>query len=737
LAAAVVPALMAAACTGSSGDTSTTAPPTSATAAATTTTTAASTTTTTTPDLAGVVAPPVRSPVTEESFYFLMTDRFENGDPSNDTGGDPGGATEADVLRHGFLPTDTGFYQGGDFAGLADRLDYIEALGVSSIWLTPPFGNRTVQGNGTIDGSSAGYHGYWQIDYGAPDSHLGTTDELRAFIDAAHERGLKVYFDVVANHTGDVITFSEGEFAYKSKEDHPFLDAGGEPFDDLDYAGSGEFPDLDPSGSFPYTPVFPAGEDANAKTPDWLNDPTLYHNRGNSNFSGESSIYGDFFGLDDLFTAHPDVVAGLIEIHTGLIDDYDIDGFRVDTVKHVNDEFWEAWVPAVLEHAAAAGKEEFLVFGEIFGESPAFRSRYMTELGFPSVLDFGFNDAALLYAAGGESARVLSDFFDTDDWYTGPTSNASTLVKFIGNHDIGRVGSFVRNGNPGAGPAEELSRVRLALEIMYLTRGIPVVYYGDEQGFVGDGGDQGARQSMFPSLVPSYNDDDLIATPATTADSNFDQEHPLFRSITELGSLRAAHPTLVTGAQIERYTDEGPGAYVVSRIDRADKIEYLIAVNNSGGDRRVTLTTGTPSSEFIPVYPGNGAAVESDESGEVTIVVPALGTVVLRAAAPIPASEAAPAVRISRPAAGAEISLPRFRLQADLDSAVHAEVTFATSVAGDAFEVIGTDDSPPYRVFWDNSHLPDGTEVELMATVDDLFGHRALDTVTFVLGPRE
>ena len=101
---------------------------------------------------------------------------------------------------------------------------------------------------------------------------------------------------------------------------------------------------------------------------------------------------------------------------------------------------------------------------------------------------------------------------------------------------------------------------------MYVTRGQPVVYYGDEQGFTGDGGDQDAREDMFPSRVASYNDNDLIGTNATTAAANFDTRHPLYRHIAELSKLREKHPTLADGAQVTRYADTGPGVFAFSRI---------------------------------------------------------------------------------------------------------------------------------------------------------------------------
>src|SRR6266545_3753658 len=190
----------------------------------------------------------VRGPVTDENFYFVMADRFENGDTANDRGGLPD-----DPLVSGFDPTKKGFYNGGDLKGLRSRIDYIRGLGTTSIWLTPSFKNKPVQ---LEDGPSAGYHGYWITDFTQIDPHLGTNEDLRALIDAAHARGMKVYFDIITNHTADVIGYQQGaRQPYVSKDTAPYRTAAGTPFDDRDYAGTNTFPPLSPTVSFPYTPV--------------------------------------------------------------------------------------------------------------------------------------------------------------------------------------------------------------------------------------------------------------------------------------------------------------------------------------------------------------------------------------------------------------------------------------------------------------------------------------------------
>ena len=140
--------------------------------------------------------PPKRDDLRGERFYFVMPDRFANGDTRNDRGK----STGAD---HGFNPADKGFYHGGDLKGLHRKLDYLDGMGITAIWMTPMFLNRWVQGD------SAGYHGYWTVDFTKLDPHFGTTQEMRDLIRDAHRRGVKVFFDIVANHTADVIKYAE------------------------------------------------------------------------------------------------------------------------------------------------------------------------------------------------------------------------------------------------------------------------------------------------------------------------------------------------------------------------------------------------------------------------------------------------------------------------------------------------------------------------------------------------
>ena len=196
--------------------------------------------------------------------------------------------------------TGKGWYHGGDLAGLRARLAYLEDMGVTALWITPPFTNRWVQG------SSAGYHGYWQTDYTQIDPHLGSNAEMIGLIADAHGRGMKVYFDVVINHTADVITYTEG--------------------DDRRIATrptSRTWTRRAPSSTTATTPAATRSRRSTRRRASPTRRPTTRRQTptsrcppgstiapctttgANSTFTGENSLYGDFVGLDDLFTEHP------------------------------------------------------------------------------------------------------------------------------------------------------------------------------------------------------------------------------------------------------------------------------------------------------------------------------------------------------------------------------------------------------------------------------------------------
>ncbi|MFC3384483.1 pullulanase-type alpha-1,6-glucosidase [Couchioplanes azureus] len=667
-------------------------------------------------------APAARGTAANEQFYFVLPDRFANGDTGNDRGGLPG-----DRLATGYDPADKGFYHGGDLQGVIDRLDYIQGLGTTAIWLAPVFKNRPVQVNGAD--VSAGYHGYWITDFTQVDPHFGSNADLTRLVELAHRRGMKIYLDIIVNHTADVIKYAENKYGYVDKATKPYRDAQGRTFEDRNYAdGTRAFPPVN-AGSFPYTPVI-AAEDRNVKVPGWLNDPRMYHNRGDTTFVGEDSEYGDFFGLDDLFTERPEVVRGMTKIYADWIRNTGIDGYRLDTVKHSNLDFWPQFSAGIEAAARQAGKPGFFMFGEVYSADQEIESTYVRRGGLPATLDFSFQAAARTYTADGGSAEALAALYAKDDLYTTDDTTADRLPTFLGNHDMGRIGSFVAAG--GTDPATHLRRDQLAHELMFLTRGQPVIYSGDEQGFTGPGGDKDARQDMFASRTPDYLDDDLLGTDRTHAQANYETSHPVYRTIAALGALRKAHPALRDGLQVTRHAATGPGVFAASRLDRAQRREYVIAVNNATTAQTVTIDTWTRGTSFQGVYGGAGAAATGAD-GKLTFTVPALSAVAYRAGRTVAAPTAAPTVRITAPEPGAYVPA-RTELTAAVTGDPLATVRFEAKTGDGRWRTLGTADTAPYRVFHDLTGLAGATPVAYRATVRDSRGRTAVTTSAIKVG---
>ena len=219
----------------------------------------------------------LRTAFGSDNIYFVMTDRYKNGDTSNDRMGLSG---SRDVTA--FDPTSTAYYHGGDLAGLTDGcttgdgIARIKAMGFTSIWLTPPFKQRYVQSG------SAAYHGYWITDFTDIDPHFGTKADFAAFVSCAHSQGIKVVMDIVMNHTGDVNYYPSGNYSF---------------------------------GAPRTAAVAPA--DTNLRKPAFLNDLSNYHNRGNVEDWSIKDQYqnGDFFGLDDVATEKPVVIEGFAQVY--------------------------------------------------------------------------------------------------------------------------------------------------------------------------------------------------------------------------------------------------------------------------------------------------------------------------------------------------------------------------------------------------------------------------------------
>jgi glycosidase len=644
--------------------------------------------------------------VRDDVFYFVMPDRFDNGDLTNDTGGISG-----DRLDHGFDPYDKGMYHGGDMQGLEGQLDYLQGLGITAIWMTPILKNQTIQGD------SSAYHGYWTLDFTKIDPHLGSNADLQSLIDAAHDRNMKVYFDIITNHTADVIKYEECH--------EPDGSSNGSPCTYVSLA--------DKAAGMGYTPFLPAGQE-NVKSPAWLNDPQYYNNQGDTTFSGENSIYGDFFGLDDLDTRQPAVVQGMIDIFKDIVSEFKPDGFRIDTVKHVDIEFWQEFSPALLAHAHAEGIPNFFMFGEVYEGNPQVLSQFTTIGTLPSVLDFGIQGAASSVFAGQGGSSNLAGLFAQDDVYTDADSDASVLMNFGGNHDMGRIGMFIQNANPTASDEEKLARAKLFNAIMFFARGIPVIYYGDEQGFTGDGGDKDAREDMFPSLVDVYNDNVLIGTDATTADANFDPEHPLYQAIAAYSYIYKLHPALRRGVHVNRYSESDGGLYAFARVD-SDNREYLVVFNGDTTSRSLELAA--TANTYLPIV--GDEKLKRDRAGNISIEIEPLTFAIYRATSPAKKSKKTDFSLVGVPDGSAVSGRVDLTLELDKEPGVLPTyvATFELSTDGGlSFKPLAVDTTAPYRLFWQSGDLADGTAVTVRATLTTGTGKGISHSLDMVIDSR-
>ena len=604
-----------------------------------------------------------RTGIDKEVIYFVMPDRYRNGDSSNDN-------------FPGFDPTHTAFFHGGDLKGLTgncvddDGLARLKKLGFTAIWLTP----LVVQQPPTDGG--AGYHGYWGVDFLDVDPHLGTKEDLLALSSCAEKLGLKLILDVVTNHTGDIVWYNNREAYIPDKY-------------------------------------------KNIKNPSWLNEISNYHNYGDMNSCwspGACVRDGDFFGLDDLATEKPEVYNGLAEVYGDWIEKYGFVGFRVDTARHLDNEFFKNWSPQINQIAGESGMANFTIFGEVWEPSPIALMPYIRVNKMQSALDFPFQRVAVDYAASSSNAGILKNLFAYDDYYTSATSSASNLVTFLGNHDMGRANFLIERVkiNP---PGQLLSRVKLANTLLYLSRGIPTVYYGDEVGILGSGNgrDQLARQDLFPTKVEIWKQEARVTgRPVGDADSFTDTfSNPIAKHLMALSELRKLHPALANEQMQIRYA-KGP-VFAFSKRALNEKREYLVVLNNGAKARTVTISTAT-SGKWRDLIDGKSFI---SKSGELTLKLDGLSSRILRAESDINLR----GIKLGKLTLKEDFLSGFYNLSLKVESKDLAIAEFFIRTKGvSKWSTLGVDLNQPFKVFIDPYQY--SGPVEVKAIVIDSKGRK-------------
>ena len=604
---------------------------------------------------ANVISPKVG--LSQDLIYFVMPDRYKDGDKKNNDNG-------------GFNTSLTAFYHGGDLKGLTgtcepgdDGLARIKSLGFTAVWLTPLVTQQEAIGAGS------GYHGYWGVDFLNVDPHLGTNADMLEFSKCAKKLGLKIVLDVVTNHTGDVIKYL---------------------------------------GNSPYIPA----EFKNLKNPAWLNDLNNYHNVGDVGRcwgNGNCTKLGDFYGLDDLATEKPVVYKGWADVYGRWISKYGISAFRVDTARHVDDKFFKNWSPLIKTTAKKSGIKDFTIFGEVFDYSTLNLMTYVRQNKIETVLDFPFQAKATEYASGYSNAPTLSALFENDDYYISAQSSPSNLVTFLGNHDVGRVGYIIANKR--IQPVDQLlPRTNLANALMYFSRGIPVVYYGDEVGMTGSnsGKDQFARQDMFKTDIELWKNEIRVGgLPIGDGDAfSATSQSPVANYLIKLAEIRKSNPALANGPMLERYSKNA--LYVISKKDVAQNREYVVAFNNSDTDEIVTVTTATSGGEWTQIL---GTTKVEAKLNVLSFNVPALSTIVLKAGTTINQF----ATKHTKLGTSVDDLTGFYKVKAGISSKDFLSVEFfARNVGTTKWLSQGVDTGAPYSIFIDPLDFP-RKKIELRA----------------------
>jgi glycosidase len=478
--------------------------------------------------------------------------------------------------------------------------------------------------------------------------------------------GLKLILDVVTNHTGDIIWYN---------------------------------------GKDPYIPEKFKG----IKNPAWLNEISNYHNLGDVNncwSEGSCTRDGDFFGLDDLATEKPGVYQGLGEIYGSWIERFGFVGFRVDTARHVDNDFFKNWGPLIKNQSKASGIGNFTIFGEVWEQNPIDLIRYVRENKLETLLDFPFQRVAVEYAASSSNAKILQNLFAYDDYYRTTESSPESLVSFLGNHDMGRVAFLIRakRSNPDK---ELLSRVKLANSLLYLSRGIPTVYYGDEVGILGSGSgkDQLARQDLFSTKVEIWKKEPRVTGKSVGDADSFANtfSNPIAKHLMALSELRKAHPALANEQMQIRYAKGSVFAFSKRALN--EKREYLVILNNSPKTSTATIQTAT-SGKWRDLT--NGKTFTS-KSGELSLKLEGLSSAVLRAESEINQR----GIKLGKLTAKEDFLSGFHKVSLKVESKDLAIAEFYIRSTGDnKWNSLGVDLNQPFNIFIDPNEYSGAVEVK-------------------------
>lgn len=579
----------------------------------------------------------------DEIIYQLLVDRFADGDLNND--------------QH-VVPGVLGLYQGGDWQGVIDHLDYLKALGVTAIWISP------VVRNLETDANFDAYHGYWQQDFDHVNPHFGDLAKLRELTQKAHALGFKVILDIVTNHVAQLFYYD--------------INGNGSPDENVYGAGCGEQPpadqqpcpggaiithvteydpDYDPNGVRGYTSLGFSGP-APIR---WLYIPSIdraptapgagagqaperqfgfqrddwYHRKGRITNYGdrEQVLTGDFpGGLKDLATERDDVRAALTAEFAKWIQNGDFDGFRIDTLKHVEHGFWQYFAPNIRKYAAGkitlpdptdpddpnktvppltVPKTKFFMFGESFDGNDDLNGSYTMNQEVDSTFYFSqkFTVFDGVFKNGGPTQAIVDQFNRKETKYASTPNDdgigvaaRDVLVNFMDNHDVTR---FLFD-------KPSLPALHNALGFLFTEDGIPCIYYGTEQDFSG-GNDPNNRERLW--------------------DTGFRSDGETFQWIQKLIRIRKAYSPLRRGVMSIDWstthtgTEEDAGTFAFERDDGGKKM--LIALNVSDTQSSETSQAKMGGSDMVTTFAPGTVLVDILDPNQMTFTVGLQGALVV------------------------------------------------------------------------------------------------------------
>lgn len=514
----------------------------------------------------------------DQVIYFLMTDRFMDGDSTNNRQNivkADGTAYDETVPLSG---QPVSGYNGGDFKGVEEKLDYIKGLGCTAIWITPPIRNQV------SEGSYHGFHGYWASDFTRTDPHFGTLAEYQALVDAAHQKGLYVIQDIVVNHTGDYMQGTGGVTTAMVETN---------TINSNSFYLNSYSVGLNDSSEWTHPEQLPwkFNDPHNFTAEEFENNRFYNYNPAITNFNLLAQRYTwQSSGLDDICTSNP-VVRNLLRGYFRYwIRKCNIDGYRIDTVYYVEPSFFEDFIndtdtgnEGVREYAKKLGKNDFLDFGEAWTTDEKITTQYSSSgtKRIDSVIYFPLTFALRDIASGG-STQQLADVLNNR--YTAGYQDPDRLVTFVDNHDLERL---LSKADP------EL--VKAVYTFIMSVPGIPQIYYGTEQGFTV------TRRAMFKG---GYMNDGT-----TNTSDCFDTTGSWYAFVQNLTKLRADNDVLRYNrvTVLKSSTDSGIFAMAMQGKSKTDA-----TVNTTGAGCRAFYVLNTTGNALTCHIPANKTLVAGD-----------------------------------------------------------------------------------------------------------------------------